>query len=195
MSSQPGGQGPLWEMARVGVGGCKPPPAITVLPPLTSPGLLGGRALGGPRTLPQAPDSQSPTLPAVQGGPQSRPEMAGVGPLLGHQHLLKAGTLSRQGHLLLTGHRSSGVISGQGCVRDRRASLLSSHHAVVVPSGWGLWEETCLPPIGTFLERHPRLHTPLTVPSGAAGGLSSARRTQAQRWTPNGGVPEHPQSG
>ena len=77
-------------MARVGVEGSKPPPAITVLPPLTSPGVLRGRALGGPRTLPQAPDSQSPTQPAVRGGPQSRPEMAGVGPLLGHQHLLEA---------------------------------------------------------------------------------------------------------
>ena len=88
-------------------------------------------------------------------------------------------------------HCSSGVISGQGCVRDRRASSLSSHHAVVVPSGWGLWEETCLPPIGTFLERHPRLHTPFTTPSGTAGGLLSARGTQAQRWTPKGGVPEH----
>lgn len=164
---------------------------------LASPHLpwgVRGRTLGGPRTLPQAPDSQSPTQPAVRGGPQSRPEMAGVGPLLGHQHLLKAGTLSRQGHLSRTGRRSSGVISGQGCVRDRRASSLS-HHAVVVPSGWGLWEETCLPPIGTFLERHPRLHTPLTAPSGAAGDLLSARGTQARCWTPKGGVSEHPQSG
>ena len=114
MSSQPGGQGPLWGVARVGVEGSKPPPAITVLPPLTSPGV--GRALGGPRTLPQAPDSQSPTQPAVRGSPQSGPEMAGVGPLLGHQHLLKA-VLPRASLLHRTTlewcHFRSGLCEGQ----------------------------------------------------------------------------------
>ena len=51
---------------------------------------------------------------------------------------------------------------------------------MVAPSGLGLWEETCLLPIGTFLEHHPRIQGLLTV--SAIQGLLKA---SCQQWAQN----------